>query len=158
MLDGPPRAIREPESGSADPFTRLGSVTTFPQFPTSLEDFSDDDFDPDEFVYGDRLDNWLSETITNQVVLTEELLFSERTDFPRTRPTKRDISAASVADSGYFSNASVSSRDSSTAPATIKLAPDSNGLDIPLDAKWTVFERSLLSVEVLDQDRRRYEA
>lgn len=38
------------------------------------------------------------------------------------------------------------------------LAPDSQGNPIPLDAKWTRVKRSLISTEVLDQDKRRYEA
>jgi hypothetical protein len=39
-----------------------------------------------------------------------------------------------------------------------KLAPDQYGNDIPGDAKWTKITRRLISPEVLDQDRRRYEA
>lgn len=39
-----------------------------------------------------------------------------------------------------------------------RLAPDSHGNEIPSDAKWTKIARRLISPEVLDQDRRRYEA
>ncbi|KAJ2905912.1 hypothetical protein MKZ38_003700 [Zalerion maritima] len=39
-----------------------------------------------------------------------------------------------------------------------KLAPDSRGYDINLDAKWTKIKRSLVSPEVLDQAGVRYEA
>jgi len=38
------------------------------------------------------------------------------------------------------------------------LAPDSQGNAIPPDSKWTKIKRSLVSPEVLEQDRRRYEA
>jgi len=38
------------------------------------------------------------------------------------------------------------------------LAPDSVGNKIPVDAKWTKIRRSLVSLEVLDQDGYRYEA
>ena len=43
-------------------------------------------------------------------------------------------------------------------PEAIRLAPDSQGNEIPSDAKWTKINRHLVSPEVLDQDRRRYEA
>lgn len=43
-------------------------------------------------------------------------------------------------------------------PEAIRLAPDSQGNEIPPDAKWTKINRRLVSPEVLDQDRRRYEA
>lgn len=43
-------------------------------------------------------------------------------------------------------------------PESLRLAPDQNGNEIPADAKWTRIRRSLVSTEVLDQDRRRYEA
>ena len=39
-----------------------------------------------------------------------------------------------------------------------QLAPDSYGNPIPPNAKWTKINRALVSPEVLDQDRRRYEA
>lgn len=39
-----------------------------------------------------------------------------------------------------------------------KLAPDSYGNEIPMDAKWTRVRRSLISPEVLEQDGLRYEA
>ncbi|KAG9233758.1 hypothetical protein BJ875DRAFT_34771 [Amylocarpus encephaloides] len=39
-----------------------------------------------------------------------------------------------------------------------RLAPDSQGNQIPTNAKWTKINRRLVSPEVLDQDRRRYEA
>ncbi len=39
-----------------------------------------------------------------------------------------------------------------------KLGPDEHGNEIPSDAKWTKINRKLVSPEVLDQDRRRYEA
>lgn len=45
-----------------------------------------------------------------------------------------------------------------SSPRTSSLAPDSVGREIPLDAKWTRIRRSLISTEVLDQDKRRYEA
>ena len=43
-------------------------------------------------------------------------------------------------------------------PAPAPLAPDSQGREIPSDAKWTKINRRLVSPEVLDQDHRRYEA
>lgn len=43
-------------------------------------------------------------------------------------------------------------------PDISRLAPDSYGNEIPSDAKWTKMARRLVSPEVLDQDRRRYEA
>lgn len=43
-------------------------------------------------------------------------------------------------------------------PEPIRLSPDSQGNEIPADAKWTRINRRLVSPEVLDQDRRRYEA
>ncbi|TVY35489.1 hypothetical protein LOCC1_G006371 [Lachnellula occidentalis] len=43
-------------------------------------------------------------------------------------------------------------------PYSSRLAPDSYGNEIPSDAKWTKMARRLVSPEVLDQDRRRYEA
>ncbi|ORY63449.1 uncharacterized protein BCR38DRAFT_410373 [Pseudomassariella vexata] len=39
-----------------------------------------------------------------------------------------------------------------------RLAPDQHGHDIPLDAQWTRIKRSLISPEVLDRARVRYEA
>lgn len=45
-----------------------------------------------------------------------------------------------------------------SSPRSSSLAPDSQGNPIPLDAKWTRVKRSLISTEVLDQDKRRYEA
>lgn len=38
------------------------------------------------------------------------------------------------------------------------LAPDSQGREIPSDAKWTKIRRSLISTEILEEDRLRYEA
>lgn len=46
----------------------------------------------------------------------------------------------------------------SSRPEPVRLAPDAQGNDIPPDAKWTKIDRRLVSPEVLDQDRRRYEA
>lgn len=43
-------------------------------------------------------------------------------------------------------------------PMPMRLAPDANGNEIPLDAKWTRINRRLVSPEVLNQDGRRYEA
>lgn len=43
-------------------------------------------------------------------------------------------------------------------PHPIRLAPDAQGNEIPPDARWTKISRRLVSPEVLDQDRRRYEA
>jgi hypothetical protein len=43
-------------------------------------------------------------------------------------------------------------------PTPRPLAPDSQGNEIPPDAKWTKINRRLVSPEVLDQDHRRYEA
>jgi hypothetical protein len=43
-------------------------------------------------------------------------------------------------------------------PEAFRLAPDSQGNPIPPNAKWTKINRRLVSPEVLDQDRRRYEA
>jgi hypothetical protein len=39
-----------------------------------------------------------------------------------------------------------------------KLAPDKYGNAISADAKWTKISRRLVSPEVLEQDKRRYEA
>ena len=39
-----------------------------------------------------------------------------------------------------------------------RLAPDSYGNDIPMEAQWTKVRRSLLSLEVLDRAGLRYEA
>ncbi|OBT66848.1 hypothetical protein VE03_04012 [Pseudogymnoascus sp. 23342-1-I1] len=38
------------------------------------------------------------------------------------------------------------------------LAPDSQGREIPRDAKWTKIRRGLVSTEILEEDRLRYEA
>jgi hypothetical protein len=43
-------------------------------------------------------------------------------------------------------------------PFASALAPDSQGNEIPADAKWTKISRRLVSPEVLAQDKRRYEA
>jgi hypothetical protein len=43
-------------------------------------------------------------------------------------------------------------------PEPVRLAPDSYGNEISPDAKWTKIARRLVSPEVLDQDRMRYEA
>lgn len=40
----------------------------------------------------------------------------------------------------------------------IRLAPDSQGKEIPPDAKWTRISRHLVSPEVVAHDGRRYEA
>ncbi len=51
------------------------------------------------------------------------------------------------------------SPNTGSAPEAIpRLAPDEYGNEIPPDAKWTKINRRLVSPEVLDQDRRRYEA
>lgn len=42
-------------------------------------------------------------------------------------------------------------------PPPLRLAPDSQGNEIPSDAKWTKINRRLVSPEVLAQDKRRYE-
>jgi hypothetical protein len=42
--------------------------------------------------------------------------------------------------------------------ASSTLAPDSQGREIPLDAKWTRVRRDLISIEVLDLEGKRYEA
>lgn len=46
----------------------------------------------------------------------------------------------------------------SPGPRSVSLAPDSLGNPIPPDAKWTKIRRSLVSLEVLNQDGHRYEA
>lgn len=43
-------------------------------------------------------------------------------------------------------------------PRLSRLAPDSRGMDIPLEAKWTRIRRSLVSPEVLEKAGVRYEA
>ena len=43
-------------------------------------------------------------------------------------------------------------------PRSSRLAPDSRGMDIPLEAKWTKIRRSLVSPEVLEKAGVRYEA
>lgn len=48
--------------------------------------------------------------------------------------------------------------DDSGVPRAKRLAPDSHGQDIPLDAKWTRIKRSLVSIEVLTQRGLRFEA
>lgn len=58
-------------------------------------------------------------------------------------------------------NGSLTRRGSNTSNGgqpTFRLAPDSQGKQIPSDAIWTKISRRLVSPEVLDQDRRRYEA
>jgi hypothetical protein len=45
-----------------------------------------------------------------------------------------------------------------SSPRSSILEPDSKGNPIPLDAQWTKVKRELISTEVLDQDKRRYEA
>lgn len=44
------------------------------------------------------------------------------------------------------------------APRRSRLAPDSTGAEIPLDAKWTRIKRALVSPEILDKLGFRYEA
>lgn len=51
-----------------------------------------------------------------------------------------------------------SSFGTSPRPSSTRLEPDEHGNEIPSDAKWTKINRRLVSPEVLDQDRRRYEA
>ncbi|CAG8957121.1 hypothetical protein HYFRA_00009322 [Hymenoscyphus fraxineus] len=59
-------------------------------------------------------------------------------------------------------NGSLVRRDSNTSTSNgqpvFQLAPDSQGKQIPSDALWTKISRRLVSPEVLEQDRRRYEA
>lgn len=72
--------------------------------------------------------------------------------------TQRD-NAASASQS--MINGSLTRRGSNTSSSgqpTFRLAPDSQGKQIPSDAIWTKISRRLVSPEVLDQDRRRYEA
>lgn len=45
-----------------------------------------------------------------------------------------------------------------TSPRRSRLAPDSQGAEIPIEAKWTRIKRSLVSPEVLDKAGMRYEA
>lgn len=47
---------------------------------------------------------------------------------------------------------------SSPRTSTGRLAPDSYGNEIPMDAQWTRIRRSLISLEVLDRSGLRYEA
>jgi hypothetical protein len=60
--------------------------------------------------------------------------------------------------SGSVNSASRDGFGTSPRPDPFRLAPDSQGNPIPLDAKWTKINRRLVSPEVLDQERRRYEA
>lgn len=53
---------------------------------------------------------------------------------------------------------SASQPSSKSLPEGVRLAPDEFGNEIPADAKWTKVKRKLVSTEVLDQDKRRYEA
>ncbi|KXJ88757.1 hypothetical protein Micbo1qcDRAFT_166197 [Microdochium bolleyi] len=48
--------------------------------------------------------------------------------------------------------------ESPSLPRATRLAPDSQGQDIPLDAKWTRIKRSLVCIEVLSQRGMRFEA
>ncbi len=43
-------------------------------------------------------------------------------------------------------------------PRVSRLAPDSKGMEIPLDAKWTKIRRTLVSPEILEKAGVRYEA
>lgn len=45
-----------------------------------------------------------------------------------------------------------------SSPRRSRLAPDSQGAEIPIEAKWTRIKRSLVSPEVLDKAGMRYEA
>lgn len=45
-----------------------------------------------------------------------------------------------------------------TTSINASLAPDSFGREIPRDAKWTKIRRGLVSTEILEEDRLRYEA
>lgn len=60
--------------------------------------------------------------------------------------------------SQYGTSPSSSRSAFGSSPRSSVLAPDSHGNAIPLDAKWTRVKRELISTEVLDQDKRRYEA
>jgi hypothetical protein len=60
--------------------------------------------------------------------------------------------------SSQYGTSPGSSRSSFGSPRSSMLAPDSQGNPIPSDAKWTKISRILVSTEVLDQDKRRYEA
>jgi hypothetical protein len=60
--------------------------------------------------------------------------------------------------SSQYGTSPGSNRSPFGSPRSSLLAPDSQGNPIPADAKWTKINRTLVSTEVLDQDRRRYEA
>ena len=69
------------------------------------------------------------------------------------RPKKQPEFGASPSRSGANDRLGTSPR-----PEPPRLAPDAQGNEIPPDAKWTKIARRLVSPEVLDQDRLRYEA
>jgi hypothetical protein len=70
----------------------------------------------------------------------------------------QERSRASPADSGSDRKGSPSTLSNFAPPAAPRIAPDAHGNEIPLDAKWTKINRPLVSPQVLDEDRRRYEA
>jgi hypothetical protein len=72
------------------------------------------------------------------------------------RPKQQTEFGPSLSRPGALSGPSTNDRLG--AGESLRLAPDSQGNDIPADAKWTKINRRLVSPEVLDQDGRRYEA
>lgn len=80
------------------------------------------------------------------------------------RPRKQLEYGTSPSQPGSFSvpvpnaNNSGNNLGSNPRPYPPSLAPDSQGNEIPSDAKWTKISRRLVSPEVLAQDKRRYEA
>jgi hypothetical protein len=82
---------------------------------------------------------------------------------PASRPKKQHELGSSASQPGAIPIPARSTRSSEsfgTSPRldAFKLGPDEHGNEIPPDAKWTKINRKLVSPEVLDQDRRRYEA
>ena len=75
------------------------------------------------------------------------------------RPKKQPEYGTSPSFSGAIKIPNANDRlGTSPRAESIRLAPDSQGNEILADAKWTKINRRLVSPEVLDQDRRRYEA
>jgi hypothetical protein len=107
--------------------------------PSSYSDGEGSDDNNDRYQ---RLYNWIPKPPI--VITTQELVDLDRT-------IKWPL---------YINGAFSSSAETSLAASRglLFLAPDSDGDEIPVDAKWTRIERKFVSPEVLDQDGERYEA
>ncbi|CAD6440159.1 2791c622-aff8-4e39-aaf0-0d036e68079a [Sclerotinia trifoliorum] len=81
---------------------------------------------------------------------------SDRATSKRTRRVRFDLSDSQPSPKMNTPVTVTSPRHDSTVPVA-RLGPDSNGKEISPGAIWTRVKRSLISLEVLDQDGRRYE-